>query len=80
MSPLKARRLRYPNRPVADVTLGTTNCGAIPSTFDCDLGYSMGYAAGDGSRMGLVLELGLLLTIWAIVCFTAINLYHSWSN
>jgi len=33
-----------------------------------------------GRRMGLVLELGLLLTIWAIVSFTAINLYHSWSN
>ncbi len=33
-----------------------------------------------GRRMGLVLELGLLLTIWAIISFTAINLYHSWSN
>jgi len=33
-----------------------------------------------GRRMGLVLELGLLLTIWAIITFTAINLYHSWSN
>ena len=33
-----------------------------------------------GRRMGLVLELGLLLTIWAIISFTVINLYNSWVN
>ena len=33
-----------------------------------------------GRRMELLLELGLLLTIWAIISFTAINLYNSWIN
>tara|TARA_B100000886_G_scaffold130877_1_gene88228 strand:+ start:128 stop:1465 length:1338 start_codon:yes stop_codon:yes gene_type:complete len=33
-----------------------------------------------GRRMGLVLELVLLLTIWAIISFTVINLYNSWVN
>ena len=33
-----------------------------------------------GRRMEFLLELGLLLTIWAIISFTAINLYNSWIN
>jgi len=31
-------------------------------------------------RMSLGVELGLLLTLWAIVNFTAVNLYLTWTG
>jgi len=33
-----------------------------------------------GQRMSVLLELGLLFTIWAITSFTAINLFQTWTH
>ena len=68
-----------PDTPMALVLIGANanNLLLIP------MAYGVAHLAmrtGDAERMSVWTELALLLTIWAIVNFTAVNLYLNWTR